>query len=133
MSAVNAGAATTGSGKGDGGKGDGGHRDGGKGGVKRLAFPHRWPIGARRSPGSGGASGSGSGSGGASGSGGYGSGGNPAAGGSSGGGGGDGDGDDPALDRRAIIHIVKHCLTHGLRPTVSRHNIIDISFVWHCL
>jgi hypothetical protein len=33
-------------------------------------------------------------------------------------------------DRRAIIHIVKHCLTRGLRPTViSNSNIIDISFV----
>ena len=33
-------------------------------------------------------------------------------------------------DRRAIIHIVKHCLTRGLRPTViSNSNIIDMSFV----
>jgi hypothetical protein len=32
-------------------------------------------------------------------------------------------GEDPGLDCRAIIHIVKHC----------HSNIIDISFVWHCL
>jgi hypothetical protein len=33
-------------------------------------------------------------------------------------------------DRRAIIHIAKHCLTRGLRPTGIVHsNIIDISFV----
>ena len=34
-----------------------------------------------------------------------------------------GSGEDPGLDCRAIIHIVKHC----------HSNIIDISFVWHCL
>jgi hypothetical protein len=32
-------------------------------------------------------------------------------------------GEDPGLDCRAIIHIVKQC----------HSNIIDISFVWHCL
>ena len=34
-----------------------------------------------------------------------------------------GSGENPGLDCRAIIHIVKHC----------HSNIIDISFVWHCL
>jgi hypothetical protein len=117
-------------GKGDGGKGGGysggygggGSSQGGKGrGKKRSLSPAAPPIGARRSSiGDGGSSGSlgaiGAGAGGGAST--------------------DGGNDeiDLAVDCRAIIHIVKHCLTRGFRPTVISHsNIIDISFTWHCL
>jgi hypothetical protein len=98
--------------KGGGGKGGGDKGGGDKGsnrGMKRLASPDAGPIGGRRlANSSSGSCGVGSSGGGSSGEN-RGAGGT--AGGSSGGdGGGDGDGDGD-LDRRAIIHIVKHCLT----------------------